>query len=288
VGVAPITLCGSLSRLAVSLGAAMHNAGYAALGLRFTYVAFQVEDLAGALAGMRALGIRGFGVSMPFKQQILPLLDQLDPLAARIGAVNTVVNDGGRLCGHNTDWCGATRALGEALELRGRRVLLLGAGGAARAVAHGLSEAGARLTLSNRGAASGRALCAELGIDFVPWPERTTRGQDAVVNATSVGMVGAEGGAAQPSPLPEHELRPELMVMDLVYKPVDTPLLRAARRCGAQTVHGGRMLLFQAARQFELYTGCPAPLEPMERALEQAMAAQESGAGVGPQPTLPG
>ena len=279
MGAAPITLCGSLSRVAVSLGAAMHNAGYGALGLRFTYVPFQVEDLAGALAGMRALGIRGFGVSMPFKQQIMPLLDQLDPLAARIGAVNTVVNDDGRLCGHNTDWIGAARALGDAIELRDRRVLLLGAGGAARAVAHGLHEAGARLTLSNRGADNGRALCAELGIDFVPWPERTTRGQDAVVNATSVGMVGTEGAEPAASPLPEHELRPELTVMDLVYKPIDTPLLRAARRRGAQTVHGGRMLLFQAARQFELYTAREAPLAAMERALEQAMAAQAEGPG---------
>src|ERR1700688_4199915 len=110
---APVTLCGSLSLHPVSTGAAMHLAGYRALGLAFTYVPFKVTDLAGALTGMRALGIRGFGVSMPFKQDVVPLLDALDPLAARIGAVNTVVNDGGRLTGYNTDALGAVRALEE-------------------------------------------------------------------------------------------------------------------------------------------------------------------------------
>src|SRR5688500_12404601 len=105
----------------------MHNAGYRALGLGFTYVPFETTDLRGALAGMRALGIRGFGVSMPFKLEIMPLLDAVDELAAEIGAVNTVVNDDGRLVGHNTDWYGAARALGEATKIEGTRVLVLGA-----------------------------------------------------------------------------------------------------------------------------------------------------------------
>lgn len=138
----PSTLCGSLSRFPVALGMAMHNAGYRALGLDWTYVAFRLDEehggLEGALAGMRALGIRGVGVSMPYKLQIMPLLDDIEPLAARIGAVNTVVNEDGRLLGHNTDWSGAARALAEATPLEQARVLLLGAGGAARAVAFGL------------------------------------------------------------------------------------------------------------------------------------------------------
>jgi shikimate dehydrogenase len=271
---APITLCGSLSRVAVSLGAAMHNAGYRALDLPFTYVPFQVEDLEGALAGMRALGIRGFGVSMPFKERIMPLLDELEPLAARIGAVNTVVNERGRLVGHNTDWFGAVRALGEALPLRGRSVLVLGAGGAAKAVAYGLCEAGVRLTLCNRSEGTGRRLAVELGARFVPWAERAGCEAEAVVNATSVGMTGSGEADTLATPLPDHALHPATVVMDLVYKPIETTLLARARERGARTVHGGRMLLFQAARQFELYTGHQAPLEEMERALEQAMAEQ--------------
>jgi len=250
----------------------MHNAGYEALGLAYTYVPFAVEDLVAALGAMRALGIRGLGISMPFKQQILALLDALEPVAARIGAVNTVVNEAGRLVGYNTDWSGAMLALDEALPLRDKRVLVLGAGGAARAVGYGLVQGGARLTLCNRTEARGRELAVELGAEWLAWARRADARIDAVVNATSLGMSSAPGTAPTESPWPEDALHDELVVMDLVYEPIDTPLLRSARRRGARAVHGGRMLLHQAARQFELYTGCVAPLEAMERALERAMA----------------
>jgi shikimate dehydrogenase len=131
----PTTLCGSLSRHPVSLGAVMHRAGYAALGLDFVYVPFGIEDLRAGIDAMRALGIRGLGVSMPFKVDVIPLCDRLDPIAERIGAVNTIVNDAGVLTGHNTDAWGARAAFEKALPIAGRRVVLIGAGGAARAVA---------------------------------------------------------------------------------------------------------------------------------------------------------
>ena len=126
---APISLCGSLSRFASVLGRSMHEAGYRALELPFTYVPFEVRELGDAIAGMRGLGIRGLGVSHPFKQDVLPLLDELDPVAERIGAVNTVVNEDGRLVGHNTDWMGAIRALEEVSSVAGARVLLSAPGG---------------------------------------------------------------------------------------------------------------------------------------------------------------
>lgn len=248
----------------------MHNAGYAALGLRYVYVPFAVEhDLAGALVGMRALGIRGFGISMPHKLEIMPHLDEVAPGARRIGAVNTVVNDAGRLSGHNTDAAGATRALEERIDLDGARCLVLGAGGAGRAVAHGLAEAGAEVSISNRDAAKAEALAESVGAR--PWPcERLASplatSFDVVVNATSVGMAVPDSTGAE-LPVPEDALSKDLVVMDIVYKPVDTALLRAARRQGATTIHGGRMLLHQAARQFELYTGQAAPLAAMDRAL---------------------
>ena len=262
---ARLTLCGSLSLHTSPLGAAMHLAGYHALGLPFTYVPFQVTDLAGAISGMRALGVRGFGISMPYKQTVIPLLDAVDPAAAAIGAVNTVVNEGGHLTGYNTDAPGAVRAFEEIRPLAGARVLLLGAGGAAKALAHAFAERGARVTIANRDRARAAALAAATGARAAAGLDEVNRAgsYDAVVNATSMGMDHVEAKSL----VPEAALHPELLVMDIVYEPIETELLRAARRKGATVVHGGRMLLHQAARQFELYTGNAAPLEAMETAL---------------------
>jgi shikimate dehydrogenase len=284
----PITLCGSLSKHPVGLGAALHRAGYEALGLPFTYVPFAVDDLEGALRGMRALGIRGLGVSMPYKIEVMKWLDRVEDQAARIGAVNTIVNDGGVLTGHNTDAWGAARALGEAMELRNKRVIVVGAGGAARAVAHALCDEGARLYVVNRTPEKAaqlvhelrRSVLAKANSDLAPVsgvPMNATAGAlaeltelggfAALVNCTSAGML-EHGGA---SPVPTRFLRADLVVMDIVYKPVETELVKAAREIGARVVDGRRMLLHQACRQFELYTGAPAPVEAMNAAVEQAL-----------------
>jgi shikimate dehydrogenase len=267
---ARLTLCGSFSLHPVGTGAAMHLAGYRALGLPFTYVPFQVTDLAGAIRGMRALGIRGAGISMPYKREVMPLLDGVAPLAARIGAVNTVVNDAGRLTGHNTDADGAARAVEEVRPLAGARVLLLGAGGAARAVAHAVADRGARVTIANRDEERGRELAAAVGAIAAGLGEAARAGAyDVVINASSRGMVDID----PTSPVPEEALREGQVVMDIVYKPIETELVRVAKRRGATTIHGGRMLLYQAARQFELYTGvAAAPLAAMETALLEQIA----------------
>jgi shikimate dehydrogenase len=271
---AGITLCGSLSQWAVPLGAAMHNAAYRALGLDWHYVPFAIDDLPGALAAMRTLGIRGFGVSVPFKLEILPLLDELEPLASRIGAVNTVVNEHGRLYGHNTDWVGAVRAVEEVTSLEGARVLLLGAGGAARAVAHGFARAGAEVVVCNRSNGRAAELARQMGGTPLPWAEREQpAGWDVVVNATSLGMGQVDGA----SPLSAAALSSTAVVMDIVYKPLATLLLQHARQHGARTIDGSRMLLHQAARQFELYTGRDAPLEAMDAALRRQIAAGATG-----------
>ena len=264
------TLCGSLSLHPVSMGAAMHRAGYAALGLDYSYVPFKVTDVKGALTGMRALGIRGFGVSMPFKLEVIPELDRLDELAARIGAVNTIVNDEGVLTGHNTDAFGSVRALSEVLPLAGQRVCLIGAGGAARAVAYAFCAEGLDVHIVNRTAEHAERLATELR-ERSGWTASAGALADlsdltsfaALVNASSAGMV--EYGAA--SPVPAQALHRDLVVMDIVYKPLQTELLTNAKRVGAKTVHGGRMLLYQACRQFELYTGHAAPVAAMDAAL---------------------
>jgi len=261
---ARLTLCGSLSLHPVSLGAAMHLAGYRALDLAFTYVPFAVTDLEGAIRGMRALGVRGLGISMPFKQAVIPFLDELDPIAETIGAVNTVVNEGGRLIGHNTDWIGALRAVEEERPVGGARVLLIGAGGAARAIAFGVKERGGALSIANRDVEKARSLAAETGGQARGLEELARAGDyDVVINATSAGMVEVD----PKSLVPEEVLREGLTVMDIVYKPIETELIQAARRRGAKAIHGGRMLLHQAARQFELYTGAMAPLAAMDEAL---------------------
>jgi shikimate dehydrogenase len=242
----------------------MHDAGYKAFSLPFSYIPFAVRDLPGALSGMRALGIRGFGVSYPFKQQVMPLLDAIDPLAKRIGAVNTIVNDDGKLTGHNTDWVGAVRALEEVQPLASARVLLLGAGGAARAIAYGVTEGGARLVVASRDLGKAQDLANSVGGEARGFDEaERARDYDVLVNATPLGSKEVD----LRSPVPATALRAGLVVMDIVYKPVETLLLGAARAVGARAVHGGRMLLHQAAKQFELYTGQTAPLEVMDAVL---------------------
>lgn len=268
-----ITVCGSLSLHPVSLGRAMHEAGYRALGLPWIYVPFAVErDLEGALRGMRALSIRGCGVSMPHKLAVMPHLDAVDPLAARIGAVNTIVNDGGTLTGHNTDAFGAVAALREEIEPRGASILVLGAGGAARAVVFGLVEAGATVLVANRGLDKARELCLAAGAaEALSLEDAAARapGVDVLINASSLGMEapGEARGLPLDGALPERGV-----VMDIVYKPIETALVKRARERGARAIHGGRMLLHQAARQFSLYTGREAPLEAMDAALRAAIA----------------
>ena len=259
-----LLICGSMSKFPVGLGRAMHEAGYKALGIEAMYVPFACREVAGAIAGMRALGIRGLGVSMPFKREVLPLLDALSEDARRIGAVNTIVQEGMVLTGHNTDASGALGALLEEGPVAGQRALLLGAGGAARAVAVALAGAGARLAVCNRNAERGAELAGLVGAVAAP-PDEATRAADydLVINASSRGMADIDPS----SPLPEGALRAGQVLMDIVYKPLETALVRQARAAGARVISGERMLLHQAMGQFKLYTGQEAPRAAMEEAL---------------------
>jgi shikimate dehydrogenase len=224
-----------------------------------------------AIEAMRTLQIRGFGVSMPFKIEVMPLLDELDPLAKQIGAVNTIVNDDGHLIGHNSDWIGAVRALEEVLGpdgLRKQKCLLIGAGGAARAIAFGLMNAGASLTIANRTLEKASKLASHTGAEHACDLSilNSLEGFSVIINASSAGMASSLTGSLVPS----SQLRADLTVMDAVYDPIETELVIDAKSAGARTVDGSRMLLHQAARQFELYTGKQAPLEAMNAALREA------------------
>jgi len=250
-----------------SLGPAMHNAAFTALAENKIYLPFPVEDVQTALAGLKALDIQGVSVTIPHKETVIPFLDRIDQVALKIGAVNTIdirIENGEKvLYGSNTDWLGANRALAGKMELQGATVILLGAGGSARAIGFGLKEAGAVVVLCSRTESTGRALASELGCIWCPLSDAANLRGDALINATSVGMTPHEGC----SPVPAGILRSFRVVMDIVYAPLQTKLLREAKAAGCQTANGLEMLLYQGVAQFELWTGLAAPVEVMRAAL---------------------
>lgn len=246
----------------------MHSAGYEALGIDFTYMAFGVSDIEGAIAGVRALGIRGCSVSMPFKEAVVPLLDQLDDRARDVGAVNTIVNDEGWLAGTNTDVDGARVSLEHLGVGEASRVVLLGAGGAAKAIIFALRELSvASITAVCRSAAR-RADMERSGVHACAWEERNGLEADVLINATPIGMRPHEE-----SPIAMDRVKAFGAVMDVVVAPAETVLIAAARHAGVQVARGDLMVLHQAAEQFRLYTGREAPLTAMERALQEALGA---------------
>jgi shikimate dehydrogenase len=261
-------LCGSIASHPSKVGQAIHNAMYEHLNLEYCYVAFGTEDSGAAAAAMRALGIRGFGVTMPHKVTIMPYLDRIDPVAQEIGAVNTIVNDDGVLIGYNVDWLGAMRAIEETgVIIDGKQAFVVGAGGAARAIAFGLKRRGASVTIFNRTPERARALAESLGVHFGGDLSALSVEYDILVHATSAGYVSQPGLCI----IPIEILMAGKVVMDVVAEPLPTPLQSKARSMGCAVVPGYRMRLHQAAAQFELYTGHAPPLAAMEDALLEAM-----------------
>jgi shikimate dehydrogenase len=246
---------------------AMHNAAFAALGLDAVYTAFDVlpEHLASAIAGARALGIRQLAVSIPHKMAALEHVDEVEPVARHIGALNTITAVGGRLRGANTDWIGAVRALEREGPLADRDAVVLGAGGAARAVVYGLLERGARVRILNRTADKAAALSRALGAagsgSLAELPKLPC---DVIVNTTSVGL------GADASPVDPRGIRPGCVVMDAVYEPAETRLLRDARARGARAIGGKWMLVHQAAEQIRIWSGREAPVDVMAEAFDRA------------------
>jgi shikimate dehydrogenase len=260
--------------VAHSLSPALHNAAFAALGLDWVYVAFPVPRgrATEAVAAVPALGLAGLNVTMPHKEDVASACDELTPDAAALRSVNTVVAQaGGRTLGDSTDGPGFLDALDdEGITVAGQPVLVLGAGGAARAVVLALGRAGASVTVAARrpDAAESAAALAP-GAPAVPLVAADPSGFAVVVNATPLGMSGGD-----PLPVDPDALHAGQAVIDLVYHPADTPLLTAARARGARAVNGLGMLLHQAARSFNLWTGESAPLEAMRTAVTAALAAR--------------
>ena len=268
-----------------TLSPAMQNAAFAELKFDAVFLAFkvapaQVED---ALRGMRGLGIRGLNVTMPDKDAVIPFLDEVDETAKFLGSVNTILNENGRLHGFCTDGAGAHRALEEnGTKLSGKKLVLLGAGGAARAIAFALAREVKELVILNRTPQkitelaetlnrkfSKKITAASLTPDNI---EQSLKGADVLVNATSVGM--------HPNPkqtlVKPAWLTPNLTVMDIVYNPLETKLAKDAKAAGATVISGVEMLIHQGAASFEIWTGKPAPVEVMRQAaLNQLKTAGE-------------
>ena len=264
----------------------MHNAAFREQGLDFIYVAFRVkkEELSQAIDGMRALNIRGLNVTIPHKVAVIPLLDKLDPLAEKIGAVNTIVNDDGILTGYNTDATGFLQALLErGIEPPGKNVVVLGAGGASRAISFALAERGSHLIIINRLEEFDWAveLARHISQSFKKEVEaleldennlaKVLEKADILVNATSVGM----SPNADKSPVSAGLLKPDLAVFDIVYNPIETKLLKEAKAAGAETVGGIDMLAWQGALAFEKWTGRKAPLDLMKKEVIKALSNED-------------
>ena len=254
--------------VAHSLSPQMHNAAFSHLGLNLAYLAFRVDEAGEAASAIRNLGFRGASITVPHKEKIIAHLDEVDEIGRTIGAVNTIVSRAGRLCGTNTDWLGVVQPLSQITELRGKRGLIVGAGGAARSAIYGLQRNDAQVFIMNRNKVRGQKLAAEMNCTFVPWQAWDHFRTDLVVNATTVGMSATE----EQSPVPVHWLREGMVVLDMVYRPLKTRLLKDAERAGCRCVSGLDMLLFQGVAQFEIWTGKVAPVEVMRKALVEATA----------------
>jgi shikimate dehydrogenase len=272
-------LCGLLGNpVEHSLSPAIHNAAFQKLGLNFVYLAFKVEDLDGAIRGIRALGnLRGFSVTIPHKVAVMPFLDEVEQTAKHIGSVNTILVEQGKLTGYNTDASGALRALQNGgVALKGNQVLLVGTGGAARAIAFALAatkEVGGLILLGidekeRLKLAEDLRERTKLNVEYGPLTDETLRSgiktSQVLIHSTPIGMHPKVDETCIPSSL----LAPHLTVMDIVYNPLETRLLREAKAAGCRTIRGLEMFLHQAVAQFELWTGQAAPVEVMRSVLE--------------------
>jgi shikimate dehydrogenase len=250
-----------------SLSPAMHNTAFSYVGHNGLYLAFRVKDIAAAMTGIRALGIRGASITIPHKISALRAVDELDDLARKIGALNTIVNREGVLYGYNTDASGAIKALTAQTEVKNRHVALIGAGGAARAIGFGILSKGGRITVINRTKEKGERLARDLLADHCPLSELKRFDGQILINTTPVGMTPHIDAL----PIKKEVLHKELVVMDIVYNPLRTRLLKEAEAIGCLTVDGVSMFVNQGALQFELWTGTQAPVAVMKKAVLDAL-----------------
>lgn len=264
-----------------SLSPLMQNAAFQSLDLNCIYLAFRVEPsgLRQAVEGMKSLGVLGFNVTIPHKVPILRYLDEVDPHAADIGAVNTVTDRDGNLVGYNTDGAAALAVLNEEVaNPSGRKVILLGAGGAAKSISYYIAPLAKNLVIINRtkstAADLARTLCTHFRTNSIVGEELTREvlrkeliDADILINATSLGMYPNIDEA----PIDKNVFHPDMVVFDIVYNPPKTRLLREAEEAGARVINGIKMLVYQGALAFEIWTGRRPPIDVMLKTLIEAI-----------------
>ncbi|MCV7150064.1 shikimate 5-dehydrogenase [Mycobacterium pyrenivorans] len=245
-------LCISLAGRPSNIGTRFHNHLYEVLGLDFVYKAFTTTDIVAAMAGVRALGIRGCSVSMPFKEDVLSLVDEVEPSASAIQAVNTIVNDDGRLTASNTDYLAVQQLIDEHGLTTQQTVLIRGSGGMASAVGSAFADRGfASGVVVARNPVAGPALADRLGYEYAG--DVGARTADVIVNVTPIGMAG--GTEEHDVAFADETIRRAHTVFDVVALPSETPLITAARAAGVDVITGAQVIALQAAEQFERYTG---------------------------------
>jgi 3-dehydroquinate dehydratase/shikimate dehydrogenase len=263
-----------------SLSPIMMNTAFRRETVNAVYLALQAAKLSDLLKLVHEIPIQGLSITMPLKQEIMAHLEKTDPLSAKIGACNTVLRQDGKLYGFNTDVAGITGPLEKRMSLRGAKVLVLGAGGAARAAVFGLRDKGAEVFILNRTAETAQKLARQSGAKTIKKDAVSKTAFDVIINATPIGMTGIKA----PQLLEAKDLNTKL-VFDLVYNPLETPLLRMARQKGIPIVTGIEMFVQQGARQFEIFTGKPAPEEEMLRVVIHALRQQaEATTAAEPEP----
>lgn len=252
-----------------SLSPAMHNRAFQETGHNGVYVALRVHDIEAAVAAVRSLSLRGVSITVPHKTTVIPFLDRVDTTARAIGAVNTIVNQDGCLRGYNTDAAAAVRALKDMVSLAGRMVAILGAGGAARAVGFGLAAENVPIVVVNRTRSRGKELAERLGAGFEAIEDFQPTDDTILINTTPVGMWPQVDAV----PIPPERLRPGMMVMDIIYNPLQSRLLREAAAKGCPTLNGIPMFVYQGAMQFKLWTERDAPLSVMMQSVTDVLTA---------------
>jgi len=250
-----------------SLSPVMHNRAFFHVNYNGVYFAFRVKEIGKAISGIKALGIKGASITIPHKVTVMEFLDEVDDMAEKIGAVNTIINRQGKITGYNFDSVGAVRAVKEKTGIKNKSVAVLGAGGAARAVGYGITSEGGRLTILNRTKKRGEKLAADLGSVFCLLKDFKKVKCDILINTTPVGMEPNFNSM----PVGKEHLNKEMVVMDIVYNPLRTNLLKVAEDMGCTVIDGVSMFVYQGACQFELWTGKKAPVDLMRKTVLKAM-----------------